>query len=1135
MIDREYIKLNTSIQTASNAQTLTYDEEGNIEATIELRLPDNIFTAGTTSPKKIDHVEMQTSKMRLSLENTPIAKIPLDPDLTTPQTVTSACQLDVYPFCLLDNDTIKPNPLDPNETNSFPYYKQHFVKYNFNFYTAVNPDTVETIEVINTRANTAGDGFPTTSRFYNIVKNCGALTADSHLLNLCAQSNHEPYQVSGNNLFIKNIGTLEQMLQDGIENAITYASTSDSIVLDIDLIDSAIVDDSITPKPNPNLSIELLEFNKVAYFWKWNKNTTNSTSSCKLNFACKPSVKINEQSITISYDTAAFDDCVPIFWNTPFVNTYDQPEQITIDQLRNSVWHEPPPKRVYKYNVETSSNPASYNFSLPNPLNCAPMNLIANQEMRDNFSFLPWISLDTKKIAAFNRQQFKYLVEYDKEMTGKTYLDHGSLLKPIYDYITADAYDILGEHNTGDPTIPSDIPLMVFDFYAPSSYQKNYEAIAAHTEDIIVVGVSFGQEQRISVGEHLTGFYPNEIPFSTLAGEDFNNILLDKYETNDAELSPGRTVLTSESQINELPPQTFPDPTTVSGVHYRMFWYKNKYVGSRVMNITNTNWNGTRQDMRLLPPWKPEYIYNWPADTPDTPENMDRMQWLWVIDNSGNPSNKYSYYTTVTSNSTGGVAYVENCIWNRIVTITEKVKTITEQTIVENTKSLVLPNISLNEKEQFYILDGTTAEVNIGNQEVIKTNSSEKQFTITTTENVLSIEDGVDSVSIKCGGMDVSGTPLPIVHVAKKKVGQNLPSTLSFVFTEDISDPNNPVIEDDSVVVLFSYDDLTTITTLTERPDITITTEGSYEPSSTPIPDPVVTTIYSDNSSLTPGTETEEEIQYTKSSYNVTSESSTTKKLIYLQLEDTPTSECVWATIEGNPLNLPADSPKWYSEAVVKETPSIPPLFINTYNTGSNLRQTYYVWKYRGTTELFVGQEQPLNEEVYFQEVEEYNVIATQDKTKTTKEIITETTKNTSQYIGNIRLSFIWNNLPIVVLSPISSIVLTLNGMQLTQEIQPINIAQPTGSSLTSTIPVIENFYSLASSLRDLHDELVVVKDSFDDTATYTLPATAGQERVLQLCAKYIMKDGTLHQIYIPKNGVFSIQLTFGISFYFSS
>ena len=151
----------------------------------------------------------------------------------------------------------------------------------------------------------------------------------------------------------------------------------------------------------------------------------------------------------------------------------------------------------------------------------------------------------------------------------------------------------------------------------------------------------------------------------------------------------------------------------------------------------------------------------------------------------------------------------------------------------------------------------------------------------------------------------------------------------------------------------------------------------------------------------------------------------------------------------------------------------------------------------------------------------------------TSKVAVVESNDPEWGYIGNIRLNFTWNNLPMVVMSPIQSIVLTLSGIDVQREILPINMALPGGSSLTSTIPVIENYYSLAQTLRDLHDELVVIKDQFDDTATYRVANLSGQERSLIFTAWFIGKDGNMHKIYIPKNGVFSLQLTFGISYYY--
>ena len=244
MIDREYVKLNTSIQTGSNAQTLRYDDDGNIEATIELRLPDNVF-GGSPSTKKIEKVAMQTSKMRLSMEQTPIAELPLDTDLSTETLIASTCKLDVYPFCLLDNNKIVPDPAVGGMT-AFPFYKDHTVHFVIRLFTkaVLGEEQFTILQELDTRANTDGYMFPETSRFYDSMKKGGAGMLDNHLMNLCAQSNHEPYQIEGDQLFIKHIGTLEQMLQDALENAITYASTSDHQTVYIDYIVAQYVDEN---------------------------------------------------------------------------------------------------------------------------------------------------------------------------------------------------------------------------------------------------------------------------------------------------------------------------------------------------------------------------------------------------------------------------------------------------------------------------------------------------------------------------------------------------------------------------------------------------------------------------------------------------------------------------------------------------------------------------------------------------------------------------------------------------------------------------------------------------------------------------------------------------------------------------
>ena len=84
---------------------------------------------------------------------------------------------------------------------------------------------------------------------------------------------------------------------------------------------------------------------------------------------------------------------------------------------------------------------------------------------------------------------------------------------------------------------------------------------------------------------------------------------------------------------------------------------------------------------------------------------------------------------------------------------------------------------------------------------------------------------------------------------------------------------------------------------------------------------------------------------------------------------------------------------------------------------------------------------------------------------------------------------------------------------------------------MTSVFPIVENYYSLAQTLRDLHDELVITKDNFDVTTKYNMSIISGQDRVLKLSAHYITKNGNIYQIYIPSKGVFNVQLTFRLTY----
>ena len=120
-----------------------------------------------------------------------------------------------------------------------------------------------------------------------------------------------------------------------------------------------------------------------------------------------------------------------------------------------------------------------------------------------------------------------------------------------------------------------------------------------------------------------------------------------------------------------------------------------------------------------------------------------------------------------------------------------------------------------------------------------------------------------------------------------------------------------------------------------------------------------------------------------------------------------------------------------------------------------------------------------------------------------------------------------WNNVPTILLSPVASVVLLLDGLGVSPQIMPINIQQAQGSSLTTSVPVIENFYPAANSVRDLHDVMLVSREAYSNTALFQIPPYSIQERNLRLRMAYITKDGQMFDLYIPPTGLFSVNLTF--------
>ncbi len=131
---------------------------------------------------------------------------------------------------------------------------------------------------------------------------------------------------------------------------------------------------------------------------------------------------------------------------------------------------------------------------------------------------------------------------------------------------------------------------------------------------------------------------------------------------------------------------------------------------------------------------------------------------------------------------------------------------------------------------------------------------------------------------------------------------------------------------------------------------------------------------------------------------------------------------------------------------------------------------------------------------------------------------------------GNIRrILYTFEDIPTVLLNPIQSIVITVNGLNISRQVQPVNIRQVQGSSLNTSIPIAESYIPLAATLADLHDDLVISHETFEDTSVASLSVNDLHERDIVFEAWYILKDGTMRRVELGANGIFYIQLTLGL------
>lgn len=1183
MTEREFIKLNTSIQTGSNARTIVEQADGTVPAVIELRLPDNIF--GTrVGDKKVDKVSMLTTKLRLSMSETPISKLPIDTSLSTPDITVTKCKMDVYPLNLTDEGELQPNPINSITNTAFPAYKKHEITFHYKVYMDLeNSVWLQDVDFCN--GNDILHPFPSTSRMYPIMKANNLL--GNHLMNMCIAHAHETLEIDNGDALIRKIETVEDMLSNALESAITYASTETKQVVTIVLINT-LVASQVSPdehQPNKSVSVHIDELNMDVCFWY--TSIDDVTSNTLLQYGCVPSFTFSEQGIQIAYDTIPFSPTIPILGVPGFIDTYDIATQLHMDELRVQTLYRPPPKRLYRYGVNTSGDEESlsYEFTLPNPIDSKIFNIIVNKQTKETFPFLPWTEIPVKTLLQYTQTETKSefgtfceegqnetISSLDIPVTQDLFVDPSTPALRLYHetFLNNIRYEYhAGYHKTDQTNLDDYFPMSIRSYLEetyplhPLDYSTSTIVMACvmfiptSDPDFAETGLLYysnratRKRQAIFFPIDATGSQtvPTPSTIYTQASGPINPAAAhtgDPIHTQKSYFLPETACITLEPMepkhefLRTVGPTTRTKTTkeqiTPSVTLTPIAFYYNdddgffmgngekegewlpQYFGG-MSGRDSAYMQNLGDAFQHLPDWTPDTQFL--VRTSDDPTSdltiftIDGEEcyggcMVWILYKPGDSSVKQkTYYTS------------DPLYFERIITTTDEitqdlydeVQTLASGTSVSN---FVYPNLLESAQESFYYLNPADAQLSIGSQEVIQTTEDGTKFKIE-TDTVITEATGdeyldcdfytdvdvdtqrfyIDQRLYEVGDVIAPGTTEPY-------------SKISYIYDHHIDTDTNTnfrvnIPYRDRLVGLYSHTRAeTTVRFVPGEPGEPTTRHKEFNSSDMEYASKLGTTTYD------PVTRRVEEGPWEMG----TSSPLHTHPPEYFSLAQQRWMPMIWSG-DYNEYYPSEEQPEQTSEPSLTDPNII--VYINTFTLGLGdlyVPGIHFVCNWREYTNASSGNIK-------------HDVVERTDQTSVTVSLTPQT------YAGNLRLKYEWQNIPTVVLSPIQSFVLVLNGVNVSQEIHPVNINQPENASLVSTFPIIENYYSMASTLRDLHDELVVIKDSYSDSAFYNLDVLGGQERTLTLSMKYITKDGKLHQMYIPKNGIFSLQLTFCLSYFF--
>ena len=140
--------------------------------------------------------------------------------------------------------------------------------------------------------------------------------------------------------------------------------------------------------------------------------------------------------------------------------------------------------------------------------------------------------------------------------------------------------------------------------------------------------------------------------------------------------------------------------------------------------------------------------------------------------------------------------------------------------------------------------------------------------------------------------------------------------------------------------------------------------------------------------------------------------------------------------------------------------------------------------------------------------------------------------ENVYYTLHNRPAQYHFDSMNLISLIPVSAFVVMLNGMTVTPQTFPVNInPRNISSSQITSVPIIEVYYPLWTSIDDLTTSMVVSKDAFSNAAPFMLTPDALRERNLVFEVYYVTNDGALHLLTIPPGTAITLQICYSISY----